>query len=155
MGVSMRATTEAIAFPAAATPQSDRRYAVHRLTTVPLMGMQLTGLFALNFAGNWFVGKIGLPLPGNLVGMLALFLLLWLGVVRMSWLEPVGPLLIRHLAFFFVPITVGLMSAGPLFAAHGIAILVVLSISAAIGIVLAGGVSQLLLARFGAEGTAS
>lgn len=114
---------------------------------LPLAALQIFGLWGLNWAGVWFVEKTALPIPGNLVGMVALYALLALGVVRLAWFEAAGSFLIRHLAFFFVPITVGLMDAGGLFATHGFAILLILAASAGIGILLAGWVSQFLLRR--------
>ena len=116
------------------------------LTPATLISLQLAGLWALNFAGFWVVQKTALTIPGNVVGMLTLFVLLVAGVVRVSWFELTGSFLIKHLAFFFVPITVGLMNAGPLLLAHGPGIMLVLTISAAGGILLTGLTSQVLLA---------
>lgn len=116
-----------------------------RLTV--LIILQLFGLWALNFAGTWAVQKIALPIPGNLVGMLALYTLLALGIIKVAWFDLTGSFLIKHLAFFFVPVTVGLMNSGPLLLAHGLGIMLVLAVSAAVGILLAGLVSQGLLAR--------
>ena len=118
-----------------------------RLEQAALVALQLTGLWALNFAGVWAVKQAALPIPGNLVGMLALYALLALGVVKLAWFDLTGSFLLRHLAFFFVPITVGLMNSGPLLLAHGLAIMLVLALSAAVGILLAGFVSQVLLAK--------
>jgi len=112
-----------------------------------LAALQISGLWALNFAGIWFVKRTALPIPGNLVGMMALYALLALGIVKLAWFETAGSFLIRHLAFFFIPITVGLMDAGYLLAARGLAILLILAVSAAIGILLAGWVSQVLLRK--------
>ena len=109
--------------------------------------LQISALWALNFAGVWLVNTMVLPIPGNLVGMMTLFALLALGIVKLAWFETAGSFLIRHLAFFFVPITVGLMNAGYLLAARGLAILLILAVSAAIGILLAGRVSQVLLRK--------
>ena len=114
---------------------------------ISLGALQLFGLWALNCAGVWVVQEVALPLPGNLVGMVLLYALLGLGIVKPSWFEAAGSLLVRHLAFFFVPITVGLMNAGYLFAARGLAIILILATSAAIGIFLTGEVSQLLLRK--------
>jgi holin-like protein len=114
--------------------------------------MQLLGLWALNAAGVWVVDKTALPIPGNLVGMVVLYGLLALGVVKLSWFEASGSFLIRHLAFFFVPITVGLMDTGALFATRGIGIIVVLAVSAGIGVMLAGWTSQLLFRKPGQTG---
>jgi holin-like protein len=109
--------------------------------------LQISALWALNFAGVWLEKRMVLPIPGNLVGMITLYVLLALGIVKLAWFETAGSFLIRHLAFFFVPITVGLMNAGYLLAARGLAILLILAVSAAVGILLAGWVSQVLLGK--------
>ncbi len=114
---------------------------------ISIGALQLLGLVALNFAGVWAVDKMALPIPGNLVGMVLLYALLALGIVRLSWFEAAGCFLIKHLAFFFVPITVGLMDAGSLFASRGVGIIVTLAASAVIGVMLAGWTSQLLLRK--------
>ena len=127
--------------------ENRERIIAQRLQQAALVVLQLTGLWALNFAGVWSVQKAALPVPGNLVGMLALYALLALGVVKIAWFDLTGSFLIKHLAFFFVPITVGLMDSGPLLLARGVGVMVVLTVSAAFGILLAGFVSQALLAR--------
>jgi holin-like protein len=132
-------------------PAPDRienaRAAARFVRQLSLGGLQIFGLWGLNWAGVWVVEKTALPIPGNLVGMVALYALLALGIVKLAWFEAAGSFLIRHLAFFFVPITVGLMDAGGLFATHGFAILFILAASAGIGILLAGWVSQFLLRK--------
>ena len=109
--------------------------------------LQISALWALNFAGVWLEKRMVLPIPGNLVGMITLYALLALGIVKLAWFETAGSFLIRHLAFFFVPITVGLMNAGYLLAARGLAILLILAVSAAVGILSAGWVSQVLVRK--------
>jgi len=115
------------------------------LRQISLGAVQILGLVTLNFAGVWAVEKMALPIPGNLVGMVLLYALLALGIVKLSWFDVAGCFLIRHLAFFFVPITVGLMDAGSLFASRGVGIILTLAVSAVIGVMLAGWTSQLLL----------
>ena len=112
-----------------------------------LVSLQVLGLWELNFAGVWLVARTALPIPGNLVGMVALYALLAVGIVKLTWFETAGSFLVKHLAFFFVPITVGLMDADALIATRGVAIILILSSSAGIGILLAGGVSQCLLRK--------
>jgi holin-like protein len=53
-----------------------------------------------------------------------------------------------------VPITVGLMDAGSLFATHGVGIILTLAASAAIGVMLTGWISQLLLRKSWSTGGA-
>jgi holin-like protein len=146
--MTKRVFTSGAAVPLRIT--TDRPRVIQRwLTPTTLISLQLAGLWALNFTGFWVVQKTALPIPGNLVGMLTLFVLLVVGVVKVTWFELTGSFLIKHMAFFFVPITVGLMNAGPLLLAHGPGIILVLTISAAAGILLTGFTSQVLLARLG------
>jgi holin-like protein len=126
---------------------ADRPPIPNFVTKLSVVVLQMLGLWGLNFAGVWVVDATALPIPGNLAGMVALYALLALGIVKVSWFDTTGSFLIKHLAFFFVPITVGLMESGRLLAQQGIGIAVTLIASAAVGIVLSGLVSQSLLGK--------
>jgi holin-like protein len=106
------------------------------------IALQLLTLLSLNFSGQFIVRDLHLPIPGTLVGIAGMFLLLWSGAVKLSWFDETGSFLMKHLAFFFIPVTVGLIDAGALLATSGIAIAVVLGVSAAVGIALSGLVCQ-------------
>ena len=108
---------------------------------------QLLGLLVLNYAGYAMAAALHLPLPGNLVGMLFLLALLVTGALPLQWIEGSAALLTRHLAFFFIPITVGLIGFVDLFLETGPAILVTLVLSAAAGICVVGLSAQMLGAR--------
>jgi holin-like protein len=64
--------------------------------------------------------------------------------VRERWVSAGATLLTRHLAFFFIPITVGLMGPTDIFVANGAAIMITLVVSAVPGISVAGFSSQAL-----------
>lgn len=108
---------------------------------------QLVGLLVLNQAGYAVASALHLPLPGNLVGMLLLLALLVTGALPLRWIEGSAALLTRHLAFFFIPITVGLIGFADLFLETGPAILVTLVLSAAAGICVVGLSAQMLGGR--------
>jgi holin-like protein len=122
---------------------------VHRHRTALRVVVQIAGLFALNHLGYMAAAALGLPMPGNLLGMVLLLALLATGLVPLRWVESSAALLMRHLGFFFVPITVGLMGFTDLFVVDGPAILVTLVVSAAVGIGVAGLSSQGLARRNG------
>jgi holin-like protein len=109
--------------------------------------VQVAALFAINQAGYTAAAALRLPVPGNLLGMLFLLALLATGLVPLRWMESSSSVLIRHLAFFFIPITVGLRGFAELFVDNGPAILVTLIVSAGVGICVAGLSSQRLAAR--------
>jgi holin-like protein len=106
---------------------------------------QLVALWAVNRVASDAVAWLHAPIPGNVVGFMVLFALLCSGVVKMSWLEPTATFMVKHLAFFFIPITIGLTGMGPLFAIHGAAILVTLTMSAAVGMATSGLTSEYLI----------
>lgn len=108
---------------------------------------QLVGLLVLNQAGYAVASALHLPLPGNLVGMLLLLALLVTGALPLRWIEGSAALLTRHLAFFFIPITVGLIGFADLFLETGPAILMTLVLSAAAGICVVGLSAQMLGGR--------
>ena len=106
--------------------------------------LQVVSLLLLNQAGYATAAALGLPVPGNLLGMLFLLALLATGVLPLRWIEASAALLTRHLAFFFIPITVGLMGFADVFLVDGPAILVTLVLSAAAGICVVGLSAQTL-----------
>lgn len=100
------------------------------------------GLWLLSELGFALTARLGLALPGNLLGMMLLFILLVSGIVRLEWVNDAATFLLRHLAFFFIPLAVGLMTMDELMRSHGILILAALMASAAVGIVVSGWVVQ-------------
>ena len=75
---------------------------------------QIVLLWLVFRCGAHLVGILHLALPGNVAGMLLMFALLLTGVVKPAQIEAGGGFLLRHFAFFFIPISVGLMAFGPL-----------------------------------------
>ena len=102
------------------------------------------GILSLIFrAGQWGVAWFHMPLPGNIVGMLLLFGLLSLGLVRETWIQEGATLLTKHLAFFFIPIAVGLMEWGALFRREGHWLLLALVVSTLAALLTTGGLAHL------------
>jgi holin-like protein len=106
---------------------------------------QVAGLWLLNRVASDAVAWLHAPIPGNVIGLIVLFAILCSGIVKTSWLEPTASFLVKHLAFFFIPITIGLTGMGPLFALHGAGILVALGVSGAVGMAMSGLTSDYLI----------
>ncbi|RDU36098.1 murein hydrolase regulator LrgA [Neobacillus piezotolerans] len=83
-----------------------------------------------------------LPIPASVLGMAGLFLLLCSGIVKLHYVELAGSFLNRHLGFFFIPITVGLMDFGGLIKASGLQILVMIAGSTVLGLLVTGGLAH-------------
>jgi len=102
------------------------------------MVAQIAALWAFSAGGGALQAALHLPVPGNVIGLCALFTGLAAGVLRMEWFELGGGFLTKHLAFFFVPVTVGVMGFGATFARAGAGIVAALLISTVVGLVVAG-----------------
>lgn len=61
----------------------------------------------------------GLPIPGNVLGIIVLFLLLSTGIIPENAINEAASFFLRHLVFFFVPIAAGLMEWGGVFYDYG------------------------------------
>lgn len=116
------------------------------------LGWQFGLLVGVYYAGSAVVQVTGIPLPGNLVGMLLLLGLLRLGLVRLDQVEDVASLLVKHLNLFFLPLAVGLMAWSGLLGLSGLTLAICLVGSAAVGVVVAGRVSQRLISSGGSVG---
>ncbi|WP_260838852.1 CidA/LrgA family protein [Heyndrickxia oleronia] len=98
----------------------------------------------INELGTFIVNILHIPVPGNIIGMLLLLIFLLTGIIQLKWVDIGASLLNRHLSFFFIPISVGLMTLGSIFMSSGIRLLFILVLSAIIGIIGTGLTSQLL-----------
>ncbi len=87
----------------------------------------LTLLLALQWAGDLVQRALPrVPLSGPLWGMLLLFALLALGVLRESWVQPAAEPLVGTMGLFFVPLGVGILAYGDLVGRHWPAIVLAL-----------------------------
>jgi holin-like protein len=66
-------------------------------------------LLVMQFLGEVVSRGFGIPIPGNVIGMGLLIAALWLGIVRVEWVQEAADLLLSHLALFFIPAGVGVM----------------------------------------------
>jgi holin-like protein len=71
---------------------------------------------ALIVLGIYLVGELlstslHLPIPGNILGLVILFILLCTKIVKVDNIATVTNFLLDHLAFFFIPAGVGLMAS--------------------------------------------
>lgn len=108
---------------------------------------QLSILVIIYQVGNLTSKYLHLQIPGNVIGIVLLFLLLWSGLIKVEQIESAVGFLLKHLGFFFIPISVGLMTLGDIIITKGWILLVILLISAFIGIVAAGKTTQSVIEK--------
>lgn len=74
--------------------------------------LQLALILGISFTGELLHRYVGVPIPGNILGMLILLLLLCVKVVKLSHIKEVSDFFLKHIAFFFLPPSIGIMAAG-------------------------------------------
>lgn len=112
-----------------------------------IFSSQLLILIVIYQIGSQIALFFHLQIPGNVIGIMLLLLLLWTRVIKVEQIDLAASWLLKHLSFFFIPIAVGLMTLGPIFLSKGIIILFVLVISAFIGLLSAGKVTQSVILK--------
>ncbi len=90
---------------------------------------QIAALIVLWRACHWAVVAAGLPVPGNVLGVIALFLLLLSGIVKEEHINEGASFLLRHMVFFFIPIAAGLMDWGGVFYEHALVLTAAIAVS--------------------------
>lgn len=115
-----------------------------RAAMVSRIAAQIVGLWLILQIGQWIAAHLMIPVPGNVLGMVLLFLLLCAGIVKESWLHLGAGLLTRHMAFFFVPIAVGLMEWAALLRDAGHWLLLSLAMSGLLVLAVTGAIAQRL-----------
>ena len=93
---------------------------------------------------GWVVRATGLPVPGNILGIIVIFTLLCCGVFKERWFDTAAPFLQKHMMFFFVPLTVGLMDCYEIFLDNGLVLIVALLVSFFVPLALVGALGSLL-----------
>lgn len=68
-------------------------------------------LLSIYFAGEILSKLLNLPVPGSIVGMILLFVLLTSNIIKVEKVENLANFFLDHLAFFFIPASVGLMTS--------------------------------------------
>lgn len=71
----------------------------------------------------------GLPIPGNVLGMLILFFSLYTGVIKLNMIDKISDFLLENMAFFFLPAGASLITCFTLLKGKITAILAVSLIS--------------------------
>ncbi|MBQ3058912.1 MAG: CidA/LrgA family protein [Desulfovibrio sp.] len=113
---------------------------------------QLGALAAFAWTADQVVKICGLPIPGNVLGIIVLFTLLCTGIVKESHISAAAGFLLRHLVFFFVPVAVGLMNWGGVFYDYGWALLAAIVVSAALPLLVVSKLARALRHRPGQGG---
>lgn len=107
---------------------------------------------ALIILSIYLLGEIiskgfSLPVPGNIIGMIILLILLCSNVINLEKVETISSFFLDHLAFFFIPAGVGLLTSFDIIKSSLIQILLICIISTSIIIAVTGLIVQFLVKR--------
>ena len=99
-------------------------------------------IMAICFIGEFLSKALHLPLPGNVTGMIILFILLCTKAIKVEMVEEASNFLLDHLAFFFIPAGAGLIACLDLLNGKWTAFLLVCLITTTIVLIVTGHIVQ-------------
>ncbi|MGL4850744.1 MAG: CidA/LrgA family protein [Clostridium sp.] len=88
--------------------------------------------------GEVISGLTHIPVPGNIVAMIILFIALCLKIVKVEQIDTISNFFLDHLAFFFLPAGVAVMNSFGLIKANIVQILIVCLVTTAITMTITG-----------------
>ncbi|TLS39056.1 CidA/LrgA family protein [Pseudalkalibacillus caeni] len=112
-----------------------------------VISIQISLLYGLFLIGSLIQTWLGLFVPGSIIGMILLFLLLYIRIIPVKWISTGTELLLNHLPFLFIPVTVGIIQHLGLFGGHSIILIPIIMISTIIVMLVSGGISQAVAVR--------
>lgn len=81
----------------------------NRLSTTPIMFIELAVLLICQLLGNWLVQATSIPLPGAVAGMVMMLVYLMVRGEVPNAMERISRPLLQHMSLFFIPAGAGVM----------------------------------------------
>ena len=106
---------------------------------------QLGIILLILWVGDVIQSIFKLALPGNVIGMIILFILLTSNVLKLNAIEKISETLLNHLTFLFIPTAVGIVTVLYLLKGNVASLLVVVFISFFVVIVVTGLTVQFMI----------
>lgn len=104
-------------------------------------------LLLMQSLGEMLSRGFNLLLPGNLTGLMLLFLSLFAGIVKLEQVEDAVSLLLDNMMALFIPLNVGLITIWPLLKKEGLAIVTNLLAGTVIVMAVTGKVVEIAAGR--------
>lgn len=102
-------------------------------------------ILSIYLIGEIISKALHLPIPGNILGMLILLLLLCTKSIKIEQIESISNFFLDHLAFFFIPAGVGLLTSFNLIKDSLLSILIICVITTSLVLVVTGKVVELII----------
>lgn len=105
-------------------------------------------ILGICFAGEVLNRLIRLPIPGNVIGMVILFVCLSTGIIKLEMINEISKFLLEHLAFFFIPSGVALIASLSVLKANLAAFITISIATTVIVTIITGHAVQILKRSF-------
>ncbi len=112
------------------------KYMKHLLGFAIIIVFQLLG-FGLH--------RLGVPLPGGVLGLLLFTTALAIGIVKLEWVERTADFLVQHMLLLFIPLMAGLTQMSAELRRDGVALLASVVVSLLAVLLTTGGLAHFLL----------
>ena len=99
-------------------------------------------ILVLYFIGELIAKTLNIPIPGNIIAMILLFLSLCTGIIKVEKVDTISNFFLDHLAFFFIPAGVGLMNSFDSIKSSAIQIVIICIVTTIIVMAVTGIVVQ-------------
>ncbi|SFB85457.1 holin-like protein [Zunongwangia mangrovi] len=101
-------------------------------------------IFCFLFLGELIHYFFNIPIAGNIIGMLLIFLALFFKMIKLEDVKPASDFLVKYLVVFFIPYGVGLMVYANLIAEYWIPVSVAVILSTLLSLYATGAIYQKL-----------
>ena len=109
--------------------------------------LQIGLLCAIAWLGGTLSRQWGLGIPGNILGILFLFVLLQVKIIPLAWIETGANLLIAELVLFFIPSAGAVIQFEPLMKQDGLAFFLIIGLST-LGVMIVVGIITEKMIRY-------
>lgn len=107
--------------------------------------LQVLLLILISMAGDFISAAFHLKIPGSILGLVLLFVLLTLKIVKLSWVELGASWLLAELLLFFIPSAVGIIQYKTLMVDDGYKMVLVITLSLIVVMVAGGTISEFII----------
>lgn len=99
-------------------------------------------ILVLYFIGELISKIFNIPIPGNIIAMILLFVSLCTGIIKVEKVDDISTFFLDHLAFFFIPAGVGLINSFDSIKSSAIQIIIICIITTIIVMAVTGIIVQ-------------
>lgn len=108
---------------------------------------QLAIILLIGYLGELIHTIFHLTIPGNVIGMSILFVCLYTGIIKVTMIDKITNFLLDHLAFFFIPAGVGILTCLPLLKNRWTSFIIICVVTTILIMVVTGWTIELYIRR--------